>query len=109
MASESAQLVQAVLVSTAERTLAPGVELNKCWLKVTVISMVTAMEKPAKHSDEFATRNAQLNWLNSKDDGLNGSGALPSPSSLREQIQALLQKGSCRINPPRACCLDRSF
>ena len=32
-----------------------------------------------------------------------------SQSSLREQFHALRPVGSCRINPPRACCLDRSF
>jgi hypothetical protein len=32
-----------------------------------------------------------------------------SQSSLREQIEALSYEGSCRINAPRGCCLDRSF
>ena len=55
----TAQVAQAVLVSTAARTLALGDRLNSCWLKATVISMVMAMEKPANHSDEFPIRNAK--------------------------------------------------
>ena len=38
---------QAVLANTAARTLAPGDRLNSSWQKGTVISMVTATEKPA--------------------------------------------------------------
>ena len=45
---------QAVLVSTAARKLALGVALNSSWLKVTVTSMVTEMEKLVNHSDESA-------------------------------------------------------
>ena len=96
------QVVQVVLVSTAARTLAPEVSLNNSWLKATVISIVTEMEKPANHSDEFASRDAQPTWLNTKVDRLNGSGVLPSQSSLQHQIHALPQKGSCRINPPKS-------
>ena len=52
------QVAQAVLASTAARTLALGVALNNSWLKATVTSMVTEMEKLVNHSDEFATRSA---------------------------------------------------
>ena len=48
------QVAQAVLVNTAARTLAPGVAPNNSWLKDIVISMVTAMEKPASHSGDVA-------------------------------------------------------
>ena len=48
------QVAQAVLASTAARTLGLGVALNNSWLKATDISMVTAMEKPANHSGDVA-------------------------------------------------------
>ena len=48
------QVAQAVLASTAARTLALGVALNNSWLKATVTSMVTEMEKLVSHSDESA-------------------------------------------------------
>ena len=50
----TAQAAQAVHVSTAARTLALGVALNNSWLKATVTSMVTEMEKLVSHSDESA-------------------------------------------------------
>ena len=46
------QVAQAVLASTAARTLALGDRLNSFWQKDTVISMVTVTEKPANRSDE---------------------------------------------------------
>ena len=44
---------QAVLASTAARTLALGVALNNSWLKATVISMATAMAKLVNRSDDY--------------------------------------------------------
>ena len=52
--------VQAVLASTAARTLALGDRLNSSWQKGTVISMVTAMEKPANHSGDVALERMAL-------------------------------------------------
>ena len=51
---------QAVLESTAARTLALGDRLNSCWLKATVISIVTAMEKPASHSSDVGLERMAL-------------------------------------------------
>ena len=48
----SAQIAQAVLGNTDARTLALGVALNNSWLKATVISLVTAMEKLLNRSDD---------------------------------------------------------
>ena len=47
---------QAVLANTAARTLDLGVALKSFWLRVTITSMVMAMEKPANRSDEHIGR-----------------------------------------------------
>ena len=56
----TAQVAQAVLASTAARTLAPGAALKSSWQKVTVISMVIATEKPANHSGDVALERMAL-------------------------------------------------
>ena len=54
------QVTQAVLASTAARTLALGDRLNSFWQKDTVISMVTVTEKPANHSGDVALERIAL-------------------------------------------------
>ena len=53
----TARVAQAVLASTAARTLALGDRLNSSWLKDTDISMVTVMEKPANHLDNYLEKS----------------------------------------------------
>ena len=45
----------AVAGNTSVKTLALGVVLNSSWAKVTVTSMVMAMEKPVNHSGDHTT------------------------------------------------------
>ena len=47
------QVALVVLANTAAKRLALGVALNSSWLKDTVTSIVTVMEKPANHLDDF--------------------------------------------------------